>query len=160
MPELRPGQVRVKVECCGLCHTDIHAANGDWPTKPSPPFRPGDEGVGIVTELGLGVSDVENGDRVATPWLGYACGSCDYCVDGWETLCLEQEMMGYTIDGGWGEYAIAFARYVVKVPDGVSGAASHGAQALSKSRWVAAAWRLCHNPEDVRCRSRRALQAR
>ena len=120
MPELGSGQVRVKVQACGLCHTDIHAASGDWPIKPSPPFIPGHEGVGIVTELGAGVREVTVGDRVAMPWLGYACGSCDYCVSGWETLCLNQEMMGYTIDGGFGEYATAYARYVVKVPEGLN----------------------------------------
>jgi alcohol dehydrogenase, propanol-preferring len=119
MPKLDPGQVRVKVEACGLCHTDIHAANGDWPIKPLPPFIPGHEGVGLVTKLGFGVSEVEVGDRVAMPWLGYACGNCDYCVSGRETLCLQQKMMGYTIDGGFGEYATAYARYVVKVPGGV-----------------------------------------
>ena len=119
MPELGPGQVRVKVECSGLCHTDIHAANGDWPVKPSPPFIPGHEGVGAVTELGPGVSEVAVGDRVAMPWLGYACGTCDFCVSGWETLCQQQKNMGYSIDGGFGEYAVAYARYVVKVPEGV-----------------------------------------
>jgi propanol-preferring alcohol dehydrogenase len=116
---LEPGQIRVRVEASGLCHTDIHAAHGDWPVKPSPPFVPGHEGVGIVEELGPGVTEVALGDRVAMPWLGYACGTCDYCVSGWETLCLEQKNMGYTIDGGFGEYATAYARYVVKVPEGV-----------------------------------------
>jgi propanol-preferring alcohol dehydrogenase len=117
--DLEPGQVRVKVEASGLCHTDIHAANGDWPVKPSPPFIPGHEGVGRVVELGPGVTEVAVGDRVAMPWLGYACGHCDHCVSGWETLCLEQENMGYSIDGSFGEYAVAYARYVVKVPDGI-----------------------------------------
>jgi propanol-preferring alcohol dehydrogenase len=116
---LEPGQVRVKVEASGLCHTDIHAAHGDWPVKPSPPFVPGHEGVGKVVELAPGVSEVAVGDRVAMPWLGYACGTCDHCVSGWETLCLEQKNMGYSIDGGFGEYATAYARYVVKVPDGI-----------------------------------------
>src|SRR3954469_20099523 len=116
---LEPGQIRVKVEATGLCHTDIHAAHGDWPVKPTPPFVPGHEGVGIVDELGPGVTEVKIGDRVAMPWLGYACGVCDYCVSGWETLCLEQKNMGYSIDGGFGEYATAYARYVVKVPEGV-----------------------------------------
>ena len=119
MRALEHGQVRVKVEACGLCHTDIHAAKGDWPIKPTPPFIPGHEGVGRVTERGPGVSELELGDRVAMPWLGYACGTCDYCVSGWETLCEKQEMMGYTIDGAFGEYATAYADYVVKVPDGV-----------------------------------------
>jgi propanol-preferring alcohol dehydrogenase len=116
---LEVGQVRVKVEASGLCHTDIHAAHGDWPVKPSPPFIPGHEGVGIVSELGPGVSELAVGERVAMPWLGYACGTCDYCVSGWETLCLQQKNMGYSIDGGFGEYATAYARYVVRVPDGV-----------------------------------------
>jgi propanol-preferring alcohol dehydrogenase len=117
--ELEPGQIRVKVEASGLCHTDIHAANGDWPVKPSPPFIPGHEGVGKVVELGPGVTEISLGDRVAMPWLGYACGTCDHCVSGWETLCLEQKNMGYGIDGGFGEYAVAYARYVVQVPDGI-----------------------------------------
>ena len=116
---LQAGQIRVQVEASGLCHTDIHAANGDWPVKPSPPFIPGHEGVGIVVELGPGVTEVSLGERVAMPWLGYACGTCDYCVSGWETLCESQQNMGYSIDGGFGEYAVAYARYVVKVPAGV-----------------------------------------
>jgi alcohol dehydrogenase, propanol-preferring len=118
-PELQPDQIRVKVEASGLCHTDIHAAHGDWPIKPSPPFIPGHEGVGIVTELGDTVTEVALGDRVAMPWLGYACGVCDYCVTGWETLCESQKNMGYGIDGGFGEYATAYAHYVAKVPEGV-----------------------------------------
>jgi propanol-preferring alcohol dehydrogenase len=118
-PALAPGQVRVRVEASGLCHTDIHAAHGDWPVKPSPPFIPGHEGVGTVIELGPGVTEVAIGDRVAMPWLGYACGTCDHCVSGWETLCLEQQNMGYSIDGSFGEEAVAYARYVVKVPEGV-----------------------------------------
>jgi propanol-preferring alcohol dehydrogenase len=117
--DLAPGQVRVRVEASGLCHTDIHAAHGDWPVKPTPPFVPGHEGVGIVAELGPGVSEVSVGDRVAMPWLAYACGVCDYCVSGRETLCHEQKNMGYSIDGGFGEYATAFARYVVGVPEGI-----------------------------------------
>src|SRR4051812_35488205 len=117
--ELEPRQIRVRVEASGLCHTDIHAAHGDWPVKPAPPFVPGHEGVGIVVELGPGVTEVGVGDRVAMPWLGYACGACDHCVSGWETLCLEQQNMGYSIDGGFGEYATAYGRYVVKVPDGI-----------------------------------------
>src|SRR6188472_2476878 len=118
-PTPGPGQVLVRIEASGLCHTDIHAAHGDWPVKPTPPFTPGHEGVGIVVEIGAGVTEVAPGDRVAMPWLGYACGTCDYCVSGWETLCLEQKNMGYSIDGGFGEYATAYARYVVQVPEGV-----------------------------------------
>jgi alcohol dehydrogenase, propanol-preferring len=117
---LEAGQVRVKVEACGLCHTDIHAAHGDWPVKPQPPFVPGHEGVGIVVELGPGVTEVSLGERVAMPWLGYACGMCEYCVSGWETLCESQQNMGYSINGAFGEYATAYARYVVSVPEGLN----------------------------------------
>jgi len=117
--ELAAGQARVRLEACGLCHTDIHAAHGDWPVKPSPPFVPGHEGVGIVVEVASGVTEVAVGDRVAMPWLGHACGSCDYCVSGRETLCLDQKNTGYSFDGGFGEYAVAYARYVVAVPDGI-----------------------------------------
>jgi propanol-preferring alcohol dehydrogenase len=119
IPTPGAAEIVVEIESCGLCHTDIHAAHGDWPVKPSPPFTPGHEGVGIVTALGDGVTEVAVGDRVALPWLGYACGTCEYCVSGWETLCPEQQMMGYTMDGGFAQYAKAYGRYVVKVPDGI-----------------------------------------
>ena len=109
----------MRIEASGLCHTDIHAAHGDWPVKPTPPFTPGHEGVGIVEELGPGVTEVAVGDRVAIPWLGYACGTCEHCVGGWETLCLEQKNTGYSIDGGFAEYVAAYARYVVRVPAGI-----------------------------------------
>jgi len=119
MPVAGPGEIVVHVEASGLCHTDIHAAHGDWPVKPTLPFTPGHEGVGIVERVGPGVTEVAVGDRVAIPWLGYACGTCDYCVSGWETLCLEQKNMGYSLDGSFADYVKAYGRYVVKVPDGV-----------------------------------------
>jgi propanol-preferring alcohol dehydrogenase len=115
-----PGEILVRIETSGLCHTDIHAAHGDWPVKPQPPFIPGHEGIGIVEQLGPAVTEVALGDRVAIPWLGYACGTCDYCVSGWETLCLEQQNTGYSVDGGFAEYVKAHARYVVQVPVAVS----------------------------------------
>src|SRR3954464_6275881 len=102
-PEPGPGEVLVKVETAGLCHTDIHAAHGDWPVKPSLPFIPGHEGVGIVTALGAGVTNLAEGDRVAIPWLGWACGACEYCAAGWETLCLQQRNTGYSVDGSYAE---------------------------------------------------------
>ncbi len=120
VPEPGPGQVLVRIEASGLCHTDIHAAHGDWPVKPEPPFVPGHEGVGVVTRLGEGVVNRALGDRVAIPWLGHACGHCDQCVRGWETLCLEQQTSGYSIAGGFAEYAVADATYVVAVPDEVT----------------------------------------
>jgi len=118
-PEPGPGEVLVKVETAGLCHTDIHAAHGDWPVKPTPPFIPGHEGVGIVEQVGPGVSTPQVGDRVAMPWLGEACGVCNYCVDGWETLCEKQINTGYGIDGSYAEFATANAAYIAQVPDAV-----------------------------------------
>jgi propanol-preferring alcohol dehydrogenase len=118
-PQPGPGEVLVKVETAGLCHTDIHAAHGDWPVKPSPPFIPGHEGVGIVEQVGPGVASPRVGDRVAMPWLGSACGTCEFCVDGWETLCEQQVNTGYAIDGSYAEYAVANAAYVAQVPHGV-----------------------------------------
>ena len=119
-PSPGPGEVLVRIEASGLCHTDIHAARGDWPVRPSLPFTPGHEGVGIVEELGAGVDAVSLGDRVALPWFGHGCGSCQYCVDGRETLCESQRNTGYSVNGALGEYAVADARYVVAVPDGIS----------------------------------------
>ncbi len=118
VPEPGPEQVLVQIETCGLCHTDIHAARGEWPVKPNPPFIPGHEGVGRVVELGSGNSHgITEGMRVALPWLGYACGDCRYCNAGWETLCESQLNMGYSIDGGFAEFAVGYARHVVPVPE-------------------------------------------
>ena len=119
VPEPGDGQVLVRIEASGLCHTDMHAANGDWPVKPTPPFVPGHEGVGIVQRVGPGVTRVREGERVAIPWLGWACGECEYCMTGWETLCERQQNSGYAVDGGWAEYALASAAYVGKVPEGI-----------------------------------------
>ncbi|MGW7442103.1 alcohol dehydrogenase AdhP [Kitasatospora sp. NPDC054795] len=119
VPEPAPHQVRVRIEASGLCHTDIHAAHGDWPVKPSPPFVPGHEGVGTVEAAGDLVRHVRVGERVAIPWLADACGRCDHCVSGWETLCLQQHNSGYSVDGAYAEYALAHGDYVVPVPDGI-----------------------------------------
>lgn len=122
VPDPEPGdeQVLVRLKACGLCHTDIHAAHGEWPVKPSPPFIPGHEGVGVVERLGSGHSHgIEVGMRVALPWLGYACGDCRYCNSGRETLCEKQLNTGYSIDGGFAELAVGYARHVVRVPDAV-----------------------------------------
>jgi len=121
LPELGAGQVLVRLETSGICHTDIHAAHGDWPVKPSLPLIPGHEGVGIVVSVGPDVDGAEwLGARVAIPWLATSCGDCKYCVSGWETLCAKQRNSGYSVDGGYAEYAAAFAHGVVRVPEGVS----------------------------------------
>ncbi|HEU4491041.1 MAG TPA: zinc-dependent alcohol dehydrogenase [Jiangellales bacterium] len=114
------GQVVVRIEASGLCHTDIHAAHGDWPVKPKMPLIPGHEGVGRVVEVGEGDLRVGVGDRVALPWLGHACGHCRYCVAGWETYCPTPQYMGYTMDGGYAEYTLGYASHVVRVPDEVT----------------------------------------
>jgi propanol-preferring alcohol dehydrogenase len=119
VPSPGVGEVVVRMEASGLCHTDIHAAHGDWPVKPTPPFVPGHEGVGVVVKAGPGVTRVREGDRVALPWLGYACGTCEYCVSGWETLCEQQLNTGYSIDGSHAEYASASAAYLGIVPPGL-----------------------------------------
>ncbi|GAA2606850.1 alcohol dehydrogenase AdhP [Paractinoplanes durhamensis] len=124
IPEPGENQIQVRIEASGLCHTDIHAARGEWPVKPNPPFIPGHEGVGIVSRVGPGVTAHRVGDRVAIPWLGTACGACEYCVSGWETLCEAQQNTGYSIDGGHAEYVVADARYAVAVPDGIEPAAA------------------------------------
>jgi len=120
IPEPGPGQVLVRIEASGVCHTDIHAAHGDWPVKPTPPFIPGHEGIGLVTEVGPGVAAEWVGKRVAIPWLATSCGHCRFCVSGRETLCEAQQNSGYSVDGGYAEYAVAFAHGIVEVPVGVS----------------------------------------
>ncbi|WP_380166282.1 zinc-dependent alcohol dehydrogenase [Jannaschia sp. R86511] len=119
VPAPARGQVLVRIEASGICHTDIHAARGDWPVTPTAPFVPGHEGVGVVEVLGDGVTEHQVGDRVALPWLGSACGSCRYCVSGWETLCEAQQNTGYSVDGAYADYAVADARFAVAVPAGV-----------------------------------------
>jgi propanol-preferring alcohol dehydrogenase len=122
VPEPGPDEVLVRIEASGLCHTDIHAAHGDWPVKPTPPFVPGHEGVGRIEKLGSGVTSRAVGERVAIAWLGSACGACRYCVAGWETLCEQQQNSGYSVNGAFAEYAVVRAGFAVPVPDGVSSA--------------------------------------
>ncbi len=119
VPAIGPGQILVRVRASGVCHTDLHAAMGDWPVKPTPPFIPGHEGVGEVAEIGPGVTHLKEGDRVGMPWLHSACGRCPHCVGGWETLCESQQMTGYTVDGGYAEYVRADADYVGLLPAGL-----------------------------------------
>jgi propanol-preferring alcohol dehydrogenase len=113
------GQVLVKIAASGVCHTDLHAADGDWPVKPNPPFIPGHEGVGYVVGVGAGVTHIKEGDRVGVPWLYSTCGHCEHCLGGWETLCEKQENSGYSVNGGFAEYTLADANYVGKLPDNV-----------------------------------------
>ncbi len=120
VPTAGPGQILVKTEACGVCHTDLHAANGDWPVKPTPPFIPGHEAIGRVVEVGAGVTLVKEGDRVGVPWLYSACGHCEYCLSAWETVCGEAQFGGYTRNGGFAEYVLADPDYVAHIPGGLS----------------------------------------
>ena len=118
VPTPGPGEVLIKVVASGVCHTDLHAADGDWPVKPKLPFVPGHEGAGIVTAVGPGVTRVKEGDPVGVAWLHDACGACEYCISGWETLCEAQHNSGYSVNGAFAEYVIASAAYVARLPEG------------------------------------------
>jgi len=116
VPTPGPGQILVRTEACGVCHTDLHAANGDWPVKPALPFTPGHEGIGIVAALGAGVTAVKEGDRVGVPWLYSACGHCEYCLAAREPVCAKAQFGGYTKNGGFAEYIVADPNYVAHIP--------------------------------------------
>ena len=115
-----PGEILVQMKASGVCHTDLHAVNGDWPVKPRLPFIPGHEGVGIAVKLGRDVRNVKEGDRVGLPWLRAACGQCEWCLTGWETLCPKAVYGGYTANGSFADYALAPAAYVAHIPDRLS----------------------------------------
>ena len=114
-PRPRPGDVLVKVAACGVCRTDLHVVDGELP-NPKRPVIPGHEIVGTVVEVGAGSVAFRPGDRVGIPWLGYTCGACAYCVSGRENLCDFARFTGYTIDGGYAEYAVADSRYCFRLP--------------------------------------------
>jgi propanol-preferring alcohol dehydrogenase len=116
VPTPGPGEVLVCIIASGVCHTDVHAAAGDWPVKPEVPFIPGHEGTGIVAAVGAGVTNVKEGDPVGIAWLHDACGGCEHCVGGWETLCERQHNSGYGLNGTFAEYAIGSAAYVARLP--------------------------------------------
>jgi propanol-preferring alcohol dehydrogenase len=123
IPVPGPGELLVKVRACGVCHTDLHAASGDWPVKPVPPFIPGHEAAGVVAALGPGVTDFKVGDAVGVAWLHDACLRCEYCETGWETLCGHQHNTGYSVNGGFAEYVIASAAFAARLPAKVDFAA-------------------------------------
>jgi propanol-preferring alcohol dehydrogenase len=117
-------QVLIKTEACGVCHTDIHAAAGDWPDKPKLPFIPGHEGIGRVTAVGASVMNVKEGDRVGVPWLHSACGHCEYCLTAWETICASETFTGYTTNGAFAQYLLADPNYVAHIPKALTSMAA------------------------------------
>jgi alcohol dehydrogenase, propanol-preferring len=123
VPVPGPGEILVKVKTCGVCHTDLHAASGDWPVKPVPPFIPGHEAAGVVAALGPGVTEFKLGDAVGVAWLHDACLRCEYCETGWETLCEHQHNTGYSVNGGFAEYLVASAPFAARLPANVDFAA-------------------------------------
>ena len=120
VPSPGVGQILVKTEACGVCHTDLHAAHGDWPVKPALPFIPGHEAIGLVAAIGSGVKNIKEGDRVGVTWLYSACGHCEYCLTAWETVCADAQFGGYTKNGGFAQYLLADPDYVARIPNGLT----------------------------------------
>jgi propanol-preferring alcohol dehydrogenase len=116
IPSPGPRQILVKTEACGVCHTDLHAAHGDWPLKPTLPFIPGHEAIGRIVAVGSDVTIVKEGNRVGVPWLYSACGHCEYCLAACETVCPEAQFGGYTRNGGFADYLLADPDYVAHIP--------------------------------------------
>jgi len=116
IPTPGPGEVLIKVVATGVCHTDLHAANGEWPGRPPLPFIPGHEGAGIIAACGVGVAGLKEGDAIGVAWLHDACGQCEYCMTGWDSLCRAQHNTGYHVNGSFAEYVIGAAHYVGRFP--------------------------------------------
>ena len=136
-PDPGPGEVLVKMAATGVCHTDLHAVNGDWPIKPTLPFVPGHEGVGTIVRAGSSVKNVKEGDRVGLPWLHQACGYCDWCLSGWETLCPKAVFGGYSANGSFAEYEIGPAAYVIPIPAGLTSNAAAPILCAGVTTWKA-----------------------
>lgn len=118
VPQPKQGQVLIAIIASGVCHTDVHVVAGDMGDKPTLPFIPGHEIVGRIAALGEGVTEHKEGDIIGVPSLFWACGVCEYCKAGWETLCHTQLATGFTVDGGFAEYVVAHTDFVVRIPEG------------------------------------------
>jgi propanol-preferring alcohol dehydrogenase len=116
-PQPGPGQVRIAIEACAVCRTDLHVVDGEL-TEPKLPLVIGHQIAGVVAEVGRGVTAFAPGDRVGVPWLGWTDGTCAYCSSGRENLCRAARFTGYTLDGGYAEQCVADARYVFRLPPG------------------------------------------
>jgi len=122
-PEAASDEILIKVEACGVCHSDYHLAYGEWDMlRPITklPLILGHEVAGRIVTVGDDVRDLREGDRVGVPWLFYTCGECEYCVTGRETLCPKQKVTGCTVDGGFAEYLTAKASHVARLPHNLS----------------------------------------
>src|ERR1700683_5163655 len=122
-PKIDPEEVLIEVEVCGVCHSDLHVADGDWTQLAGIVKKPlilGHEIVGRVSERGAAVQSVAVGDRVGIPWVQYTCGNCEFCLEGNENLCVRQRITGVMVDGGYAEYAKAPASHIAKIPDALS----------------------------------------
>jgi alcohol dehydrogenase, propanol-preferring len=122
-PKLDSHEVLIEVEACGVCHSDLHVADGDWPQIVPITKRPlilGHEIAGRVVEKGKSVTDLEVGDHVGVPWVHWTCGECEFCREGNENLCVKQQITGVTVDGGYAEFVKAPASHALKIPDGLS----------------------------------------
>lgn len=122
-PKPAADEVLIQVEACGICHSDLHVADGDWPQFAKIVKHPlilGHEIAGRVAEKGAAVQDVEIGERVGVPWLYWTCGECEFCREGNENLCTRQKITGVTVDGGYAEFVRVPASHAVKIPAGLS----------------------------------------
>ena len=123
VPEVGADEVLIEVEVCGVCHSDLHVADGDWTQLAGIVKKPlilGHEIVGRVTERGAAVQNIQVGDRVGVPWLQWTCGQCEFCREGNENLCTRQRITGVMVDGGYAEYAKAPASHVIQIPHALS----------------------------------------
>ena len=122
-PSPGAGEVLIRVEACGVCHSDLHLADGDWDLlRPitKVPLILGHEVAGTVAAVGEGVTQVKVGDRVGVPWIFWTCGECEFCREGRETLCVKQKITGCTVDGGFAEYLVAPATHAAPLPASLS----------------------------------------
>ncbi len=118
VPEPGQGDLLIRVNACGVCHSDLHAVDGDWAPGPTLPLIPGHEVAGTVAAVGSGVTDFAVGDEVGVPWMYSSCGTCEFCLAGMETICPKGEATGYSKPGGYAEYMIAPSAFVGRLPQG------------------------------------------
>jgi alcohol dehydrogenase, propanol-preferring len=116
--EPAPDQVLIEVAACGVCHSDLHIADGEL--KGNVPVTLGHEVTGTVVQLGSAVTQWKLGDRVGVPWVHWTCGECEWCIGGAEQLCARQKITGYTVDGGYADHMLAAASHMVRLPDALS----------------------------------------